>query len=284
MPINPKLKDQLTAQIADTAYRDRLIATLEDAPPEVQNNWMSQEDYTRQVNKFKEDQKEWKSKADKFYSDSNASIDGWKADLQKANDAKAAAEARIATLEAGGGNSDAASAEIKGLKDMLTKIDAKFGTVVSREDLDKAYQNAVGFMGDQVLTLGEMQDEHMARTGKRLSKAEVTEIVNHANELAKVAGHRVGLDEAYKSKYSNDLKTHEREQIRKEELEKLKSSEVPNGGAGGGIGPGGPGKGPLEIRLEDLRKIDAGEGKGIARTWQEAAAEGADELVKEGKY
>src|SRR5882672_9736040 len=103
MPINPKLKEHLEKQTMDEGYRTRLLATLEDAPPDVQNLWMSQADYTRQVNQFKEEQKTWKATADKFYADSNVSIDGWKTELKKANDSITAAQARIAELEAGGG-------------------------------------------------------------------------------------------------------------------------------------------------------------------------------------
>ena len=103
MPINPKLKLQLESMTMDDAYRAGLIAQLENAPAEVQNLWMSNNDYTRNANALKAEQQEWKKKADNFYDTSNASISGWKAEVAKVNDELAAAKAKLATLEGGGG-------------------------------------------------------------------------------------------------------------------------------------------------------------------------------------
>lgn len=291
MPINPKLKAHLEQQTMDEGYRTRLIATLEDAPPDVQNLWMSQADYTRQVNQFKETQNTWKVTADDFYTKSNASIEGWKAELKKANDSIATANARIAELEAGGGTprtpaqEDAVAAEIKGLKNVITTLESKIGTGVTKEDLDKAYQSAVGFIGDQLISINEIGARHQEVFGKRMTKEDTNELIKFANEESARLGYRITLDDAYDRKHKDEIQKKHDDDVAKKAIEADRTTrQVPTGGEGG-VGPGAPEQGPLQQRLGELRNREAGAktGTGYA-TWQEAAAAGADELVKEGKY
>lgn len=291
MPINPKLKDQLTRQITDAGYRDKLIATLEDAPPEVQNNWMSQEEYTREKNAFKQEQTTWKAAADKFYADSNVAIKGHEAEAQKARDLAAAAQARIAELEAGGGalktpgQEDAIAKEVAALKTMISGLETKLSGVVTEDKLGQAYQNAVGFMGEQTLVLDDISAEYHALTGKRMTRAEKLELITHANELGAKKGIRVGLDEAFQSKYGADAEKKKIDAAVAAGIEQYKTThELPGGGSPGPGGSAGPEKGPLEIRLAELRDLDAGKKDGIASSWQEASRQAADELVKEGKF
>lgn len=289
MPINPKLRDQLTRQVADESYRNRLIATLEDAPPEVQNNWMSQEDYTRQANALKTEREEWTIKNKDFYDKSNTAIAAWKTEVATAKEAVTAAQARIAELEGAGGGprtpseDDAASKEIKKLSDGIAAIQAKLGNVVTPEDLTKRYQDAVGFIGEQLLTINEIQAQHIEKFGKRMPKEEITQLIGYTNDLA-AKGKIVTLDEAYKIKNADELKKLEHAQWEKEWSEKhTTNNNVPTGAGPGGPGPSG--KGPLEVRLDQLRTAASGGtgDKGYA-TWQEAAAAAGEELVKEGKY
>lgn len=291
MAINPKLKAQLDSMTMDDAYRAKLVAALDDAPADVQNLWMAQQEFTRNINAHNEEKRAWKATADDFYTKSNTAVDAWKAEVKKATDTANALQARITELEAGGGTvrtpgqEDAAAAEIKGLRTLLGNIEAKLTGVVTKENLDGAYQSAVGFIGEQLLTLNELDAQHRDTFGKRLTKADNEAIIAHANEMSKKLGHQVSLEESYKDKFGTELKDKERETIRNEEAEKLKSGQVPNGGTGGtSTGPGGPGKGPLEIRLDQVRDMNAGKTNAGFGTWQEAAAAAADELVKEGKY
>jgi hypothetical protein len=285
MPINPKLKEQLTKQIADATYRDKLIATLEDAPPEVQNNWMSQEDYTRQANELKTDKAKWLD----FHEKTKTAATDWEKQVKQANDAVAAAQARILELETTGGGTrtpeqdTAVMAEIKKLSEGIAAVQTKFGSMVTTDVLDKKYQDAVGFIGDQLLTINEIQAEHQEKFGKRLTKAQITELVAFTNEQAQ-KGKVLTLDEAYKVKNADEIKKLEYAAWEKDYAEKHKTiSEVP--GAGGPGGPGPAGKGPLEIRIEQDRvRATGGTGDKGFTTWQEAAAAAGQELVNEGKY
>lgn len=295
MPINPKLKEQLEKAQMDEAYRTKLIQTLEDAPADVQNLWMTREDYTRQVNAFKTEQTEWKTKADKFYSDSNAAIDSWKSEVKKAQDAVTAANARIAELESGSGfrtpgQDDAALKEIAGLKTLITQLEAKLPqnvvtTEVLNNELGKAYQSAVGFLGEQNIKLRAIEKRHESVFGANtFGEKETEELIVFANEQSQKEGRRVSLDDAYKMKYGTDLQKRHDEEVARKAVEADRSTrQVPVGS-----GPAGPGvseKGPLQIRLEELSNRDSGakDGGGY-RDWKEAAAAAADELVKEGKY
>lgn len=290
MPINPKLKEQLTRQISDEAYRNKLIATLEDAPAEVQNNWMAADDYTRQVNAFKTEQAAWKTKADQYYTDTTAKVQEWERSVQTATTELANAKARIAELETGGGHTrtpaeeDAVAKEVKALQTTIADLNTKLANVVTPDKLSAAYQDAVGFLGDQMLTISELQAKHQETFGKRLDKTQIGELITFANEQTKAKGHQVTLEEAYDMKNKAEMQRLHDERVANEAIEKFKSTNHVPTGAGPG-GPGPVGKGPLEVRLDQERvRAAGGDGdKGFA-TWQEAAAAAGQELVKEGKY
>lgn len=294
MPINPKLKEQLEKTTMDDGYRQKLITMLDDAPADVQNLWMAREDYTRQVNAFNEEKKTWKATADKFYTDSNAAIDGWKAEVKKNTDALTAAQARITELENNGGlrtpgQEDAAVKEIAGLKTLITSLESKLSTgVITPEVLDQklqgAYQSAVGFLGDQILTINELAAKHQMTFGERFDKAKQEALITFANEQSTKLGHRLSLDQAYEMQYADQSRKKWEADKEKEITERVTSqNRIP--GAQGPAGPGVSDKGPLQIRLDEIKNQESGVKDGAGyRTWQEAAAAGADELIKEGKY
>jgi hypothetical protein len=293
MPINPKLKEQLEKTQMDEKYRANLIATLEDAPADVQNLWMSREDYTRQANALKAEKADWDVKNKDFYDKSNAAVTAWKDEVKKANDAVTAAQARIAELEAAGGSGrggertpaeeDAVSKEIAKLSAGITGLQERLKSVVTPDELNKKWQDGIGFIGDQILTINEIQASHIEKFGKRMTKAEITELIKFTNDQAAL-GKNLDLSEAYTAKNADELKKLERAQWEKEWAEKHNTNQnVPGGGGPGG--PGAPGRGPLELRLEQERnRTSGGTGdKGYA-TWQEAAAAAGQELVNEGKF
>lgn len=293
MPINPKLKAQLEADTTMTDdYRTKLIATLEDAPPSVQNNWMSQSDYTRQVNEFKQQQTEWKGKADKFYDESKAAVEGFKSEAEKAKEAAAQAQARLAELEASGGGGglpkvpDAIVNEIAGLKNLITSLESKFTGAVSKDDLNKAYQSAVGFIGEQVFEMNEISATHQERFGKRFTKSDQEKLIEYANKRSTELGHRISLDEAYNQMNSEDIKKLERTTIEKEVEEKLRTAHQIPGGGDGAAGGAPTERGPAQIRLEQEqnRRNGVTDASKIGYAdWREAALAGANELVSEGK-
>ncbi len=289
MPINPKLKAQLEADKTMTdEYRTSLIATLEDAPPSVQNYWMSQDDYTRKTN-------EYKKQMDKFYADSTVAVEAYKTEAQKAQEASAAAAARIAELEAAGtsavpkvpGQDEAIAKELSGLKTLITDLDSKFGAVVTKEQLEQVYQQAVGFIGEQILDLNEISAQHQERFGKRFTKTEQGELVTFANQKATELKHPVSLDEAYKMKFGTELDKLKEQEIERRVEEKLKTAHTIPGGLDGAAGGSPVERGPAQIRIEQETNRRAGitdASKAGYATWQEAAAAGANELVAEGKH
>jgi hypothetical protein len=300
MPINPKLKEIIDNRTDMTAeYKASLLAVMENATPDFQNGWIAQQDYTRQVNAFKAEQQEWKTKADKFYNESNAVIDGWKSEVTKANSAVAAAQARIAELEAGAGGTnglprtptqdDAALKEISQLKTLIAGLESKLPQNVITADvletkLNGAYQSAVGFIGEQVLTLSELAAKHQATFGERFDKAKQEQLITYANEQSTKLGHRISLDQAYDMQYAEQSRKKWETDKEKEITERVTSTlRVP--GAAGSPAAGTSELGPLQIRMRELDNQAAGKTDGAGyRSWQEAAAAGADELVKEGKY
>jgi hypothetical protein len=274
-------------------YKASLIATFEDAPAEFQNGWMAQSDYTRQVNEFKNQQTDWKVKADRFYADSTAAVEAYKSDAQKAQEAADAAKARIAELEAGAvvpkvpGADDAVVKELAGLKTLLGGLETKIGTTVTKEELNNLYQGAVGFIGEQMLDLNEIAAQHQERFGKRYTKAEQAELVTFANTKAVELKHPITLTEAYAMKHGEDLKKQERAQIEKEIEEKYKTNHSIPGAADGAAGGSPIERGPAQIRLEQEANRRAGvtdPSKAGYADWREAAAAGASELVAEGKH
>lgn len=299
MPINPKLKAQLEADKTMTDdYRAKLIATLDDAPPSVQNNWMSQSDYTRQVNEFKETQTEWKTRADKFHSDTEKAVEAWKAEVASANTAVEQARARIAELEAGGTGTgtgagipkvpdEAVIKELNGLKTLISSIEGKIGTAVTKEDLNGAYTSAVSFIGQQVFDMDEISARHQETFGVRFDKEKRAALIDFANKKSAELGHRVSLDDAYTMQMGDDLKKKEREKIEAEAIEKYKTHHSVPGGGDDVSGGAGNERGPAQIRLEQEQNRRAGvtDASKIGHaTWQEAAAAAAQELVAEGKH
>lgn len=295
MPINPKLKAHLEGMTMDDAYRTKMIAVLEDAPPDVQNLWMAQNDYTKQVNEFKTHQTEWKTKADEFYTKSNAAIEGYKTETQTAKDAMEQAKARIAELEAAGGGGggglprvpdEAITKEIAGLKTLLTGLESKLGNVVTKEALDQVYQQAVGFIGEQMVDLNEIAAEHQERFGKRFTKADQSELVDYANKKATELKHSVSLSEAYNMKFGDELEKQKVAKIEKEVEERLRTKNMIPGGGDGPAGGAPIERGPAQIRLEqeNNRRNGVTDASKIGYSdWREAASAGANELVAEGK-
>jgi len=294
MPINDKLKTQLAAMPMDEAYRAKLLETLEDAPPDIQNLWMAREDYTRQVNAFRAEQADWKAKADKFYDDSNTAIDGWKAEVKKFQDVATAAQTRITELEgvtaatpATAQPDPAVLKEITGLKTMMTALEAKLAEagkdVVRTNDLEKAYANAVGFIGENVTYLREIERKHQDTFGQYFDREKVEDLFKFANDLSQKEGRRVSLDKAYDTKYGTELQKKHDEAVAAKAIEDYRSrQEIPTGQVAGGAGI--PDKGPLQIRLDQERQAQSGKKEGFYGDWREAAAAAADELVKEGKF
>lgn len=297
MPINPKLKELLTRQVADEGYRAKLIETLEDAPPDVQNNWMSQDEYTRQTNAYK-------VQMDDFYKKSNTSIDGWKSERDTALAAAAASAARIAELEAAGGanpggiphvpgtgvTDTAALREIDGLKTLIKGLETKLGSSITPDMLDKklseAYQSAVGFIGEQVFTMGELSAKYQQAFGERYDKTKQEELITFANAESAKRGSRISLDEAYNLKHGEQMIQKRIDAAAAAAVEKDRTTrEVPGGGPAG-PGAGSSDQGPLQIRLADLRAKENGTAgnKKVYADWREAAADAGNELVQEGKY
>lgn len=288
MPINPKLKQQFEAMTMDEAYRTKLIATMEDAPADVQNLWMAQNDYTQKTN-------DYKGKMDKFYADSAAAVEIYKTDAQTAKDAADAAKARIAELEAAGnnglakppGSDEAVMREIGGLKTLLTGLEGKFGATVTKEELNNVYQSAVGFIGEQVLDLNEIAAQHQERFGKRYTKAEQSELVDYANKKAVELKHAVSLPEAYAMKHGVELEKQKEAEIERRLEEKYKTNHGIPGGGEGAAGGSPIERGPAQIRIEQESNRRAGitdPAKAGYADWREAAAAGANELVNEGKH
>lgn len=295
MPINPKLKTHFEAMPMDDAYRAKLIATMEDAPADVQNLWMAQADYNRQTNEFKTSQTEWKVKADKFYADSTAAVEAYKTDAQTAKEAADAARARIAELEAAGGNGlqkppgvdDAMMREIGGLKTLLTGLEGKIGSSVTKEELNNVYQSAVGFIGEQMVDLNEISAQHMERFNKRYTKEEQVALVKYANEKAAELKHPVSLTEAYAMKHGTELEKQKEAEIERRIEEKYKTNHGIPGGGDGAAGGAPIERGPAQIRIEQEANRRAGitdPTKAGYADWREAAAAGASELVNEGKH
>lgn len=297
MPINPKLKAQLEADKTMTDdYRTKLIATLDDAPPSVQNNWMSQSDYTRQVNELKETQTEWKTRADKFHTDTEKAVDAWKAEVASANTAVEQAKARIAELELAGGGTgaglpkvpdEAVLKELTGLKSLLTTLEGKIGTSVTKDDLNGAYTSAVSFIGQQVFDMDEISARHQEVFGVRFDKEKRAALIDFANKKSTELGHRVSLDDAYSLQMGDELKKKEREKIETEAIEKYKTNHSVPGGGDDVSGGASNERGPAQIRLEQEQNRRAGVtdvNKVGHATWQEAAAAAAQELEAEGKH
>jgi hypothetical protein len=291
VPINPKLKAQFEAMTTmDPEYRAKLIATLDDAPADVQNLWMSQSDYTRTSN-------EYKQKMDKFYADSTAAVEAYKSDAQKAQEAADAAKARIAELEAGAGvpkvpgADEAVTRELAGLKTLLTGIEGKIGTVITKEELDKqlntAYQAAVQFIGETQFEIDEISAKHQETFGKRFDKTARTALIDFANKESVRLGHRVPLQDAYNMQMGEELKKQERAAIEKEIEEKYKTNHGIPGGSDGAAGGSPIERGPAQIRLEQEANRRAGitdASKVGYADWREAANAAASELVSEGKH
>lgn len=292
MPINPKLKKQLETEIKmDDAYRARLLEALEDAPADVQNLWMGQSEVTRRLNEIKAEQEDWAKKNDKFYKDSNLAIEQWKTQVTTAETEAAAARARVAELEAGGGTlktpaeEDATAKELKEMRAILATVTGKLEKVVTPDGLNSAYKDAVGFMGEQSIKLRKIEKLHEQTFGEDFGEEKTLELIKFANEKSAEEGRRIPLDRAYEMQMADAIKKKHDEQVAAKAIEEYKSRTETPGSASPSGGTGPVGRGPLEIRLAQERERAAGGAgdKGYA-TWQEAAAEGGRELVKEGKY
>jgi hypothetical protein len=290
MPINPKLKTQFESMTMDDAYRAKLIATIEDAPADVQNLWMAQNDFTQKSNKYKQEM-------DKFYADSTAAVEAYKSDAQKAQEAADAAKARIAELEAGAGvpkvpgADDAVVRELAGLKTLLGGLETKIGTTITKEDLDKqlntAYQAAVQFIGETQFEIDEISAKHQETFGKRFDKVARTALIDFANKESVRLGHRVPLQDAYNMQMGEELKKQERAAIEREVEEKYKTNHGIPGGSDGAAGGSPIERGPAQLRIEQEANRRAGitDASKIGYSdWREAAAAGASELVAEGKH
>lgn len=297
MPINPKLKAIIEADPSMNAeYRTKLLSTMEDAPADFQNAWMMKEDYTRNMNKMNSDQADWKVKADEFYEKSKRAVTEHETAARTAREAAAAAEQRLREIEAGGvpnvpGGADALAKEVQGLKSLITTVNEKLEKAATADFVNDRYRDAVSFLGDQVIDLSEVKDLHQERFGKRFTKEDQGALIEFANKKAVEKGTRVTLPEAYAMKYGEEMKLKEKADLRSEitaELEtKYKTHASIPGGGEGAAGGTPTERGPAQIRLEQERNRAAGvtdPSKIGARSWQEAAAEGANELIAEGKY
>lgn len=291
MALNPKLREQIQKMSGmSDEYRENLMQTLEEAPPDLQNLWMSREEYTREKNAFKAEQADWKAKADDFYEKSNKNIAAWQKERDEAIAASRAAQARIAELEGGNGGvrtpaeEDAVAKEVRAMKETIAKLEERFTTVVTPDALEKAKREAAGYMGEQFLDIAETQARHLERTGKRLDKAAIAELVTFTNDKGKELGHPISLEEGYSLRFKEDIEKEREREIEKRVEERLKTQRsVPSASGPSGSAPAE--MGPLQIRLreETNRANGAKDGVGF-RDWKEAAAAAADELVKEGKY
>lgn len=297
MPINPKLKEHLEKNVQmDDKYRAGLIAMLDDAPADVQNLWMAQADYTRQVNAFKAEQVDWKKKADDYYDTSNKNIAAWQGEVKKAQDAATAAQARVTELEAlraSGGTIDdnALSKEITRLNSAITDlnngIDAKLAEklkgFVTPDGLQQKYTDAVGFMGQWVLELEEIGATHQEMTGKRMTRAEKEELIKFTNDESQRLGHMITPTQAYDAKYKDDHQKLHDAKVAADAVAQYKSqNHLPTGDLN--AGPGSPELGPMQMRLKQEREAQNGKKDGYYSSWQEAAAAGGQELVNEGKF
>lgn len=285
MPINPKLKAQFEADTTMTPeYREKLLATLEDAPASVQSGWLAQADYSRQTQKYKAEMED-------FYSKSTIAVNQHQEVAKRAEEARVAAEARLAELEAGGvpkipGQEFADAKEIAGLKTLIQGLDTKLTEFSTKADLNTAYQSAVGFIGEQMLTLNELAAQHAEKFGKRFTINDQKELVTFANTRAKELNRTVSLDEAYAMKHGDDIKKKETERLEAEITERIMTAHKIPGGVDGPVGGAPIDKGPAQIRMEQEANRRAGKTDAAAagyQTWQEAAAAGANELVSEGK-
>lgn len=291
MPINPKLKAQLEKTISDEGYRTRLIETLEDAPPDVQNLWMSKEEYTRDKNAFNEEKKKHEGEMKKFYDESKLAVTGWEAEATKHRTAFEQAQARLAELEkAGAPSADAGTnTEIAGLKTLMNELKTSFDTrlkdVVNQAGLDAAAKQYVGWTADQVFRMDEVAAQFQETFGRRMTYADKDELIRYNNELAS-KGTMLNLEEAFAKKNGEKLEENKKKQWEVEYEKTHKSLQPPTGGSGGAPGPSGGEKGPLQIRLDQLQREANGDKTGprIYKDWKEASAAAADDLVKQGKY
>ncbi len=287
MALNAKLKAQIEADTTMSAeYKATLMATLADASPEFQNNWMAQADYTREMNKLKEDKTTWT----KFHEDTKAAKTAWEESVRKSEEAVVAANARIAELEKTGGGGTpteqvAVMKELEGLKTLVTDLTGKFSGVVTSEDLKTYGNNSMGFVVEQMLSLGEIAEKHLEQFGTRYTRSDREALIEYANKKAVELKHPVSLEEAYGMKHGEDLEKKKIDAAKAEWEKDYRTKNMLPGAGEGGVGTGGGEKGPLEIRLEQDRQRAAG-GSGAAvgpKDWQAAVIEAGQELISEGK-
>lgn len=280
MALNAKLKAHFEGQIAagkmSKDYGDRLIATLEDAPADIQNGWLANEDYNRQMNEHKDNVAKWK----KWEADSQATLDRTAAEAA-ANQARVAElEAKIASGDLTMGDQNVVAQQIKDLK---ASMESKFSTAgfITKEDLQKEIEKAqtgvLNFMGNFQSQQRSIDERNIQAFGKPMSRTEHDELITFASEKAKALGRNVELEEAYELKNGAAIREKEidsRVQAKlKDELTRL---NIPGAGGGpGGGGSEGADRGPLQ---ELLAKAQGKDGLPADGGLQEAKAKAADLL------
>lgn len=290
MALNQKLKTYIDEQIAagkmTQEYADRLIPALGDGPDDFQSGWLANQDYQRNMNALKTEKTQFEDQKTK-----------WKTWEQKSNEVLAtqksevdAAHSRIKELEAkisSGGFSDRQEGDmakevvelkqqIIGLQDTITKTIQGAGFVTAKE-LQTESAKFSGVMAEHLLSLQELNSQHMEKFGKRLTYDDNQALITYANEQSQKLGRQLNLNEAYELKYKDDIKKKEVESMRAEIEKDLQTKHnVPGGGGAPALE-----KGHLQIRMEKQQGKELVPGND---SLLEAKARAAEELRAEGKF
>jgi len=286
MPLNAKLKAHIDEQVAagkmTKEYGEQLSKSLGDLPDDFQGGWLRQSDYDRLMN-------EGKSKletADKWITwekEARPRHEQMQKDLTAKEVEIADLKAKVASGVFTPREEDAMAKEIGELKTTIVGLQGEMKKTIEgsgfikQTDLDNAYSRLAGFMGEQVLTLQDLNRQHRATFDKELSKADSEALFTFANDKTKELGHPISLEQAYKMKYEADYQKVWEEKKTAEITKDVQSrlnTPVPGGGAP-------PEKGPLQIRMEQTTGKDLVPGND---SLVEAKAKAAAALRAEGKF
>lgn len=254
MALNAKLKKHFEGQVAagtmSKEYGDRLMATLEDAPADIQNGWMANEDYNRQANELKTKIAGWKT----WETESQETLNKTAAQLAEKTAKIAELEDRIASGDLNMGDQNVLAQQVKDLKALVeTKLSTIPYGVITEEVLNKRIQDATGgvlnFMGNFQDQTKEVEERHQSIFGKPWSRAENAELITFASEQAKLQNRNIPLGEAYDLKNKEKIKEQEKAVMRAE-LEKEYATRFGVPGAAGSGGGDSPEKGPLQAMLD----------------------------------
>lgn len=282
MALNAKVQAEIDRQVAagkmDSGYADTLKKTLDTAPDEFQASFLAGPDYQRNQQALQRERTEfettkkgwveWEAKAKPIFeaqTTENASLKAKVADL----------EAKVAAGGMNMNDENAVLKEINGLKETIKTLTAnQFMTPQQVQELvDKKAREAVGFMGDFSSMQRRIDAQHFEVFGKHLTPAQHDELITFSNEHLQKTGRNIGIDEAYKMKFEAEIKDVEKKKwIEEGDRNATARLSAPGSGQGGGGGMPPMDKGPLQIRMEELKGKELAPGDGDLLTAKAAAA------------